>query len=438
MIKKYFAFGSILFLLMLVVVGIDNYNREWKGYQRRYWIENLTQRAKEQKGAELNVWERLLVLFKAEQNLQVARIVTEEWRGADLCMTCHIDVGKLMAQHSKLVVEQLPFDQVGCTACHGGDPLALTVKGAHKGLRDQYEKIFEESLKKLNSELSMTRQKAIEQIRWMTGNDFGFSFSDPPEKRAQAMEGIKAWWELHKDIFITERFGKRTEPFTLKNPKEELVEKRTDVSLLGEELKFIGSATCIACHANPQISDVYIPESSKEHVERWFNENFMTSKNIEAFKDHPFIDEEILKTMDVTCEACHGPGSGFAPLMMKGLALQNQSDPLKLRAQELRTQVQKIRDQAQALEAQRKQKEKEGLKAEAEKLKAEETKLKSEAAKLEEEATKLDEEASRLSTEAASIIARAKEIARSNARKNISDPRIWRIFEKLIEEAIKK
>jgi hypothetical protein len=138
-------------------------------------------------------------------------------------------------------------------------------------------------------------------------------------------------------------------------------------------LQFVGSATCVACHGHPEISDVYIPESSKRHVETWFRPEFMTSKNIEEFKDHPFIDQETLKTMDVTCEACHGPGSEYTKLMQKGMAL----------------------------------------------------------------------EAAGQSVEAAALIGKAKEIARANARQNISehDPatgysRIWAIFERLIEKAL--
>jgi len=546
MIKKYFALGSVLFLLMLIAVGIDNYNREWRSYQRQYWLEKLTQRAKEQKGAELNLWERLLIRFNAERNLTIKTVVTDEWRGADTCMTCHTDTEKLIAQHSKLIVEQLPFDKVGCTACHGGDPLALTVKGAHKGLRDQYEKIFEQSLEELGSERSMTRQKAIEHIRWMTGNDFGFSFSDPPEKRAQAIEGIKAWWTLHKGTFIAEGYGKRTEPFTLKNPQEALVDKRTDVSIAGEELKFIGSATCISCHAHPQISDIYIPESSKEHVERWFIEKFMTSKHPDIFKDHPLllglikdpekrdkiakalgsekelqhtlemlnqdvegfraqgreeeaaallpqieqlqqeldklkppIEEftETLKALDVTCEACHGPGSEYALLMQKGLGLQYQGEALqaqhralKLKIEELEhrlnPQLKDLRDQKNGLEAEIKalrgeaeELDKQGRKQEATARREQITKLEAqlkdlqetierrrvklreiskELRGLDEEEARLAQEIERLFAESTGLLGRAKEMARSNAYTNIQNPDIWRIFERLIAEEPRK
>ncbi len=381
--RKWFSVSAVLLLLLVFIVAFTNYNQEWKRYQRAYLTKVLTDKAQAEKGA-LSLFDRIAIAISAETNLQIKKVVTEVGRSADLCMTCHANVGvpgftheplkDLLETHKNIrIIEQLPFDQVGCTSCHGGDSLALSSELAHHEMRTRFAQIFEESIEKLRSERWAERQRGIERIRWMTAKDFGFVFNAPKEKREEAIERILAWWKLHKDTFLVEGFGERSSPFRTENPQAKVIEARTDVSVAGEPLQFVGSATCVACHAHPEISDVYISESSKRHVEIWFRPEFMTSKNIEEFKDHPFIDEQTLKTIDVTCEACHGPGSEYTKLMQKGMAL----------------------------------------------------------------------EAAGQSVEAAALIGKAKEIGRANARQNISehDPatgysRVWAIFERLIEKAL--
>jgi hypothetical protein len=381
--RKWFAVSAVLVLVLVLIIALDNYNQEWKRYQRAYLTKVLTEKVQAQKGS-LSLLDQLMIAVQVESNLQIRKVVTEVGRSADLCMTCHVNVGvpgfeaeplkDLLESHKNLkIIEQLPFDQVGCTACHGGNSLALRSEPAHHEMRSRFAQIFEESIEKLRSERWAERQRGIERIRWMTANDFGFVFNAPKEQREEAIARILAWWQLHKDTFLVEGFGERSSPFRTENPQAKIIDQRTDVSIAGEPLQFVGSATCVACHGHPEISDVYIPESSKRHVETWFRPEFMTSKNIEEFKDHPFIDQETLKTMDVTCEACHGPGSEYTKLMQKGMAL----------------------------------------------------------------------EAAGQSVEAAALIGKAKEIARANARQNISehDPatgysRVWAIFERLIEKAL--
>ncbi len=381
--RKWFAISAVLLLLLVLTVALDNYNQEWKRYQRAYLHRVLAEQVQAQKGS-LSLLDQLMVALNAEMNLQIRKVVTEAGRSADLCMTCHVNIGvpgfaqeplkDLLETHKNLkIIQELPFDQVGCTACHGGNSLALRSEQAHHEMRTRFAQIFEESIEKLRSERWAERQRGIERIRWMTANDFGFVFNAPKEKREEAIARILAWWQLHKDTFLVEGFGERTSPFRTENPQAKVIDARTDVAITGEPLQFVGSATCVACHGHPEISDIYIPESSKRHVDLWFRPEFMTSHNIEEFRDHPFIDEEILKTMDVTCEACHGPGSEYTKLMEKAMAL----------------------------------------------------------------------EAAGQSIEAAALLAKAKEMARANARQNISehDPatgysRVWAIFERLLEKAL--
>jgi hypothetical protein len=417
-LRKWFAISSVLLLLLIFVIALDTYNQEWKRYQRAFLVHVFTEKARAEKG-ELSLLDRFMVAVNAELSLGIRKVVTEVGRSADLCMTCHANMGIAGFTHNPLkdlleshvaikVLNDLPLDQVGCTACHGGDALALGAETAHHGMRTRFGEIFEESLAKLSSERWADRQKGIERIRWMTANDFGFRFSAPQERREEAIARIVQWWEINRDTFITMDYGERSSPFRTENlQRENFLAQRTDISPVGEPLSFVGSATCVACHAHPEISDVYIPESSKQHVERWFRKEFMTSTNPEAYLKHPAItlliedpqrrqelDEylrkwereggdldrtkvedlvETMKRFDVTCEACHGPGIEYTKLMQRGMGL----------------------------------------------------------------------EAAGQSIEAAAFMSKAKEIARSNARRSISeyDPatgysRVWAIFEHLIERAL--
>jgi mono/diheme cytochrome c family protein len=411
MVRKYFAVASVILFFAVIAIAIDNYDQEWRRWQRAY----LTELKAREKGGSLSLLDRIEI----ERTLSLDRykVVTDPGRSVDTCMACHTNVGVSGFEEDPLrdlneihddifILKEMPFDQVGCTACHGGDSLALTTERAHEDMRSQFAEIFLENLERLRSEKQMVRQKGIERIRWLTGNDFGFVFSDPPEVREEAIRRIESWWELHKDTVLAEGLGERSSPFKTENPLAEVIAGRTEVSSTGEPLQFIGSSTCIACHANPSPGgSPYIPLTSKEHVERWFRDEFKTSENPEIYLlNHPFLAEvlatqviedrerraailaviesarrtgevpepqqfseliDAMKALDVTCEACHGPGSEYGKLMMKGLGLEFQGR----------------------------------------------------------------------SAEAAELLGRSKEMAKENAQRNVANSKLWRIFEQLIAEA---
>lgn len=410
MIRRSFAVVSILVLLGFAAWAIDAYDSEWRRWQRAYFTELAVREA-----GSLSPIDRINV--EGQIDLNATKVVTEGGRIADMCMSCHINQGvpgfeepplrDLLELHNEVfVLDEMPFGQVGCTSCHGGDPLALGSERAHEYLRDRYPEIFLESVEELRSSHQMTRQEGIERIRWMTGSDFGFVFNDPVPEREAAIGRIMDWWRLHKDTFMTEGYGTRQSPFVPENPQSQNIEGLTHVTPLGEPLEFIGSRTCVSCHTNANPNGApYIPESNVAHVERWYRDAHRSSENPETYLlNHPWLAEVLITqtvddperqdeliammrearstgempapqeigglmdqmaSMDVTCEACHGPGSQYVKLMQKGLALEYQGE----------------------------------------------------------------------SSAASELLQRAGEIGRSNAQQNVQNPQIWALISRLTDQA---
>ena len=105
--RKALLFSFSLLLASSLLVWYREYSKEWKVWQRR--------------GNEL-----LKALGKREKPIEVI-FVNTRWGKEELCLTCHRGIKSISRSH--------PTEVFGCTVCHGGDPLSLTVKGAHKRLR---------------------------------------------------------------------------------------------------------------------------------------------------------------------------------------------------------------------------------------------------------------------------------------------------------------
>ena len=378
--RKAFAISSFLLLLMVGAIALNNYNREWKQYQRQYYYELAKQEAPAQDEAaqSASLLDQLASLVDAAQvetQLGMQKVVTEAGRSADMCMTCHINLGvpgfteqplvNLYEIHPDYIIEKYPFDQVGCTACHGGQPLALTTEKAHEGLADTVEAFFLLKVQELMAPNWIVRQKAIERIRWMTGDDFGYAQDADDEEKQAAIARMLDWWALHKYTFFTEGFGDRPSPFKTENPMKYLVEADPRLTPAGKPLEYVNNTSCVGCHnglytarmleaqavGNQESMDRI--QQQMDHIRQWTEIDLGGI----ALADEAFSSV----VQNYSCQACHGPGDEYVQLMQKGLALLYQGKGI----------------------------------------------------------------------ESSELLKQASEIARANARLNLSDPNIWALLQQL-------
>ncbi len=95
-----------LFLLSFVLVLFKEGSKDWKFYQKKY-----------------NALAKLL----GKKTIPIRPIVIKtQWGTKEYCLTCHVGIENIGQSH--------PISVFGCTICHGGDPLSLDVKEAHRGL----------------------------------------------------------------------------------------------------------------------------------------------------------------------------------------------------------------------------------------------------------------------------------------------------------------
>ncbi len=387
MYRKAFAISSFLLLLMLMAVAFNNYNRDWKKYQREYYalLQEEVQTDTEQP-QEMSLIDQLMSVVsgvqgavETELSLGMVKVVTDPGRTADLCMTCHINQGgvegymehpleDLFAVHSEYIKNNYPFDQFGCTACHGGLGLSLDPHHAHEALTDTVEEFFFLKIAELTAPDWITRQKAIEKIRWMVGDDFGYSHDAPAEEKEAIIDDILEWWELHKETFYAEGFGERGSPFKTENPLAEVVHEDPKMSASGKELNFVNNNSCIGCHNN------LYTERLQEAVNANSTDSITTISNqldhIRLWTDIDFsnimVSDEAFDKLskEGSCQMCHGPGEEYFALMQRGLSLEMRGK----------------------------------------------------------------------SIEAADLLGRGSEIARENARHSLSDPLIWEIFQAMAKD----
>jgi cbb3-type cytochrome oxidase cytochrome c subunit len=153
-------------LLLLVVFGgcllaatgwtiVTEINQPWKRFQteftrteKKLLLEKKRQLENQKKGAseavlkKLDVQTRLIdrqINLNQKQTAKIDQVWIEDIKRADRCQTCHGGVEKavfaqskgVFGKHPSDILKTHPIENFGCTLCHDGDGMGLTVLAGH-------------------------------------------------------------------------------------------------------------------------------------------------------------------------------------------------------------------------------------------------------------------------------------------------------------------
>ncbi len=143
-------FVVVSFLVLVTVVGVvikEKRDRdEWKRYQADYnerYLEILQEKIKQadQAGDEksLKKWTKLKEDQERAQEIKMRQVFLPGSQTRDLCLTCHIgmknslfmEAENPLKAHPPDILKNHKIDDFGCTLCHHGQGVGLTVKKAH-------------------------------------------------------------------------------------------------------------------------------------------------------------------------------------------------------------------------------------------------------------------------------------------------------------------
>jgi mono/diheme cytochrome c family protein len=140
-------------MIILLFVMFFEERHEWKKIQKTYYkeyallikkkIEEVTKASKED---ELKKWTALKNDLARSKNIGIRQVFIPEAGRRDLCATCHMgmentlfaDAKNPMKSHPTEILKKHKINNFGCTLCHQGQGVALTIDKAH-GIEHNWE-----------------------------------------------------------------------------------------------------------------------------------------------------------------------------------------------------------------------------------------------------------------------------------------------------------
>lgn len=262
--RHLYVIFALLVISLLVTLGLilrKEADTEWKRHQNAFFREETKKVTKALALAEgtqrTTLQKRLRYLDRPR--FRIRQILLGNGKRIDRCITCHLDLKLLEKKHSQ--IERFPFEEYGCTVCHGGVGRATESSRAHSTLRIPRRPLYE-YLKVRDtgtSPLDLFQYSASGEPIPFTGSNLCLRCHLGSHPRHVAR------WRMLK-----------FKPFDRVRTKLEEVQK--------SGLK-LDESRCLSCHTTG------------------FDE-----------RTGHYIEDR------VTCESCHGPGGFYAELMTGGRA----------------------------------------------------------------------------------------------------------------------
>jgi hypothetical protein len=256
-----FALLVLSLLVTLVLILKKETRPEWRRHQQAYYYEEM----QKVKAALIRAdGKQRRVLQRRSRHLEnprygIRQILLEDGQRVDRCITCHLDLKELEKKHSQ--ADRFPFEEYGCTVCHGGVGRATESTRAHSSLRIPRRPLYE-YLKVRDTQTSPL-------------DLFNFNASGEPIPFAGSDLCLRCHLGSHP------RHVARWRRIKFK-PLDRLRAKLQEVRSHGLN---IDESRCLGCHSTGYnaSTDVYLEDR-------------------------------------VSCESCHGPGGFYAELMAGGRA----------------------------------------------------------------------------------------------------------------------
>jgi hypothetical protein len=255
---------ALLVIALLVTLGLilrQEANPEWMRHQRAFFREEknkVTKALARASGTQRTILQKRLRYFDRPR-YGIRQILLEDGSRVDRCTTCHLDLKQLEKKHPQ--IDRFPFEEYGCTVCHGGVGRATESSRAHSTLRIPRRPLFE----------------YLKVRETGTSNLDLFQFSASGE--AIPFTGSNLCLRCH--LGSHPRHVARWRKLKFK-PLDRIKAKLDELQKSGLRMD---ESRCLGCHTTG------------------FNE----------LTGHYLEDR-------VTCESCHGPGGFYAELMAGGRA----------------------------------------------------------------------------------------------------------------------
>lgn len=158
--RKWFYGLNFAMLALFVAAFVDDYNAEWKKYQKQYYkLQSEAYKKQAEAAKDPKEKERLELESKKMRGapLEIKQIISRDLNRIDRCITCHVGMDEYtnptltndFAEHPYKAHPQLDlvrkhsFQKFGCTICHEGQGLATTVKDGHGKVHNWEEPLLE-------------------------------------------------------------------------------------------------------------------------------------------------------------------------------------------------------------------------------------------------------------------------------------------------------